>query len=314
LLLFPSGDAESLLGRTVQRTKDGSWTIADRRAPGCDVRVRRREAKYKVKRRVDVSHMTSLSAGFAKLVDLQARYGASDKVDIEIENTAVLHADIRGECGEVIVDKVFVGRGKRKLVRSREAGGGAHATIQGITPGVEHVEKAILGDSIEWKHDQAYGFTYKKLETTEPLSLLVRMSGHITEGDQIDFRFETNKAAWLVVYYLDQQGKGAVLWPSPEEPEPQATAGKPAVLPSVAERLAGITIEARLAQPGVPARETLIVYAFSEKADYDQTKPSVGAASDRGGWLAANLTQKVERLPLSRWTRAKIHYVIKPKP
>jgi len=50
---------------------------------------------------------------------------------------------------------------------------------------------------------------------TEPLSLLVRMSGHITEGDQIDIRFETNRSAWLVVFYLDQSGKGAVLWPSP---------------------------------------------------------------------------------------------------
>jgi len=85
------------------------------------------------------------------------------------------------------------------------------------------------------------------------------------------------------------------------------------VLPSAAERQAGIAIEAQLAEPGVPAFETLVSYAFAEKADYDRAKPEAGAASDRGGWLAAELTKTVEQLPLSRWTRAKIHYVIEPK-
>lgn len=46
LLLVPVGDAEGLLGREVQISDDGGWTLADARAPGCEVRVKQEESQY----------------------------------------------------------------------------------------------------------------------------------------------------------------------------------------------------------------------------------------------------------------------------
>src|SRR4051794_27730994 len=58
LLLFPHSAAEELLGRAVRTTTDGKWTIADARAPGCEVAVQKEVAVYTTKRQVDLRSMT----------------------------------------------------------------------------------------------------------------------------------------------------------------------------------------------------------------------------------------------------------------
>ena len=126
LLLFPIADAEALLGRAVQLTQDGAWTIADARAPGCEVEVQRVKAAYSTHRRVDVGSMTAVSAGYAKLVGFEAHYGHTNKADIDIKNTVILKADLRGACGENVVDTVFVGTGKRAGRNERRSHQHAH--------------------------------------------------------------------------------------------------------------------------------------------------------------------------------------------
>lgn len=313
LLLFPISDAESLLGRPVKVTEDGAWTIADARAPGCEVRVTEDDAVYSVDRTVDASSLTTVSAGFSKIIGFEARYGAADKVEIHVANKKILEADVRGDCGQTIVDTVFVGQGKRSLIRTRQIGGAVTGTVGEVTPGASHESKGEVLDTLAWPTDQAYGFRFKQLSGDPPLSVKATVPTELRAGDPVELRFETSRPTWLVVYFLEQSGKGTVLWPSPEEPEPQAGPGSPAVLPSPAERAAGIALQAQLAEPGKPARETLVVYAFAEKGDFDRVRPPTGTAAADGAALAAALTAKLETIPLSRWSRTVAQYVILPK-
>jgi hypothetical protein len=85
------------------------------------------------------------------------------------------------------------------------------------------------------------------------------------------------------------------------------------VLPSAAEKAAGVTIQAQLRAAGTPAREAIVAYAFANKADYDRFKPDVGSSSQDGAALEQQLRKRIEQLPARRWTRTVVHYVIQPK-
>ncbi|MCU0693883.1 MAG: hypothetical protein MUF54_21045 [Polyangiaceae bacterium] len=85
LLLYPSNDPESFLGRAVHLTGKNVWTIADARAPGGEVSVKRRPAPFKTSRKVDLSSMTTLAGGLPQLIEIEARYGRSVTADIEID-------------------------------------------------------------------------------------------------------------------------------------------------------------------------------------------------------------------------------------
>lgn len=313
LLLFPVSDAEALLGRAVQTSPDGKWTISDARSPGCEVKVRKEPSVYSSKRVVDMHSMTSLSTGYAKLIGLEARFGHASAADIDITNTLVLKADTRGSCGDVIVDSVFVGHGKRSILASAELAGKAAVEIGGVTPGVATDDASKVVDTIAWDSDQAYGFTFKKASDVEALALDVTIPAEVTEGDAVEVKLATNRKAYLVVYYLDESGQGSVLWPSNEERSPVAAPGKPAVLPSPAEKGAGFVIRAALGKSGKATREALVAYAFSEKGDFDRLAPEMGGSAPDGASYAASLTQKLADVPLSRWSRAMVHYVIVPK-
>ena len=41
----------------------------------------------------------------------------------------------------------------------------------------------------------------------------------VNEGDTVDISLEASRKAYLVVYYLESDGKAELLWPSAEEPE-----------------------------------------------------------------------------------------------
>lgn len=313
LLVSPVADAEGLLGREVHTTEDGNWTIADSRRPGCSVTVKRVPAAFVVEKRIDLDNVTTLAAGFRELVRASAKYGTAEKIDIAINNHELLEAErVDGECGELVVNKVFVGQGKRTFLRRKDAAGEVSGTIGGLTPTVGHSASGELNDTLEWQDDQAYGFTYTEAAKHATLGLKLKMPSMVDDGEELSIRLVTNRKAWLVVYYLDANGQGAVLWPSAEEPEPTAQPDRPATLPSSAEKQAGIVLQARVAEEGKPSRETLVAYAFENKADFDRIKPAAGASDTDGPALAGDLTQKVEELPSSTWSRAMVHYVIRP--
>jgi hypothetical protein len=153
----------------------------------------------------------------------------------------------------------------------------------------------------------------REIRKVEPFDVRVSMPSIVNDGDDVEMRFASNAPAWLVVYYIDARKHADVLWPSNEEPEPHVDQDRPAVLPSTAERAGGIAIKAATLKPGVATRETLVVYGFADKRDFDMLKPAAGSESADGPAYAAELTKKLQNVPMNRWTRTVVGYEIQPR-
>jgi hypothetical protein len=312
LLLFPTDDAEGLLARPVRVTEDGAWSIGDARGASCEVSVRREPSAYHVRRRVKLNSLTAISGTFGKLLGIEAGFGSATEADIDIQNVAVLKADTRGDCDQTYVDRVFVGTGKRKLLASAGAQAKANLLVAGApSAGVD--TSSVVIDETAWESEQAYAFTYRAGSADVGVKLNVSVPAGIEDGQELSLRIEADQQAFLVVYYRDADGKGQVLWPSAQEDTPQVKPGQPAFLPSERERRAGVRLLAALADPAQAARETLVVYALRDQSDYQRLKPPPGTQFPDGTVAAAELTAKIDELPLSRWSRSVQSYVIRPK-
>ncbi len=307
-LLEPTSDAESLLGRQVQVSAKGAWTVADERAPGCEVRVKRAGAKYKKRHRIGLSDLTAFSGGYKEMLSLEARYGRSVEAEYQIDNTETLTADFDGSCGDVIIKSVRVGSGFRKLVRKAEAGakGRAGKGPIGVEGGREAATEAL--DSMEWADPQAYAFSYDRVTQREPFEFSFTLPDKVEDGEQIQLSFGASSTAYLIVFFLEESGAGAVLYPNNTVQTPTVKAGGPLTLPSPDEQ----KIAASLRDPKTPARETLVVYAFTDRVDFDRFKPQALGESEVAAY-AARLTAELVQVPISRWQRATATYEIVPK-
>jgi hypothetical protein len=308
-LLEPTADAEELLGRAVHISKSGGWTIADERAPGCQVRVKRAQAEYEKSYRIGLGDMTAMSGGYTELLKLEARYGRSVEAAMTIQNLETLTADTEGPCGEVIVKSVRVGTGDRRLVRKVEgavkgsAGKGA-AMISGGREGATDV-----ADEMKWTSPQAYAFTYEQSAQRKVFDFQSHVPTSVVDGEPIKLEFSASEDAYLVIYFLEESGAGTVLYPNEEVPVVKVKAGKTLTLPTPEEE----KIAASLRDPKVGARETLVVYAFTTREDFEQFKPAAIGDGDNAVTYAATLTKALSGVPISRWARATISYDIHPK-
>ena len=308
-LLEPSADAEDLLGRRVHLSSKGAWTIADERAPGCQVRVKRSAAEYQKSYRIGLGDMTAMSGGYSEILKLEARYGRSVEAAMQINNQETLTADTEGPCGDVIVNSVRVGTGERRLLRKAEGSAGGSLGRGPLQVGATREGATDVADEMSWSSPQAYAFTYKRAPQHKPLDLQVVAPETLSDGEQLELEFRSNSDAYLVIFFLEESGAGAVLYPNSLVPAPQVKKSEPLALPSADEQ----RIAASLRDPKVGARETLVVYAFTNRADFDQFKPSaIGDGSDAVTY-AANLTQALANIPISRWARATLTYEIRPK-
>jgi hypothetical protein len=315
LLAFPHADAEGLLGREVTTTEDGGLRIADARAPGCEVLVRRIPAQFKTTRESKTSRLASIGAGYQQIVALEARFGRESLAKLELDNTSVIEGDVRGPCGARVVSKIFVGRGKRSVfAASRSSGGASVATPLG-TVGPKGEARSSDADDLVWTEEQAYAFDVRELPASSEagLAIGVKLPSIVVEGDELHVTFTSARPAWLVVYYVDGEGKGEVLWPSNEEPAPSARPGAPALLPSPSETAAGIHLRPALTKPGEKTREQLVVYAFADKRDFDVVKPAPGSSSAAGAAFADEIARKLRDVPASRWSKTVLHYTIEPR-
>lgn len=306
-LLEPTADAESLLGRRVQVSASGSWTIADDREPGCEVNVRRSGSKFKKKYRVGLSDLTAFSGGYKEMLSLEARYGRSVEAEYEIANLETLTADVKGPCGEVIVKSVRVGSGYRKLVRKAEgsAKGRAGKGPIGAEGGREGASEAL--DSMEWEDPQAYAFSYDHVAQSKQLDFHVTLPPKFSDGETINIAFDASETAYVIVIALEESGAGGVLYPSTEVPIPELRGKKTLVLPGPNEP----AIKAQLRDPNTPARETLVVYALTSKDDFERFSPQAMGVSD-GMQYAQKLEAAIAKVPISRWARATLTYDIVP--
>lgn len=316
LLLFPHADAESLLGREVTSRAGGGFHVAESRAPGCEVLVRRTKAQYRAVRETKIAQSASVGASFQQIVSLEAKFGRESQARLELENTEVLEADLRGACGKKVVAKVFVGHGRRLVFAASNASGSAKLStpVGGVDPGGQSSKEST--DEIAWTDDQAYAFSTRELDqgaTGEDLAIDVKVPSIVVEGEELRATFSSPRRVWLVVYYVDSENKAEVLWPSNEEPSPHVEPGKQATLPSPMEQASGIKIRPALTRPGAIAREQLVVYAFADKRDFDLVKPASGASSAAGSAFTEELASKLRAVPASRWSRSVVGYQIQPR-
>jgi len=91
----------------------------------------------------------------------------------------------------------------------------------------------------------------------------------LQEGQSLSLEMRATQPAHLVILYLEEEGPGGVLWPSPELPVPTIDRDASLTLPPAGSD----PLIAGLRQPGVPALETLVVFAFTEEADFDHLRP-----------------------------------------
>ena len=219
LLLYPSSDPEAFLGRAVHQTGDNVWTIADARAPGCEVAVKRKPAPFKTSRQADLSSMTTLAGGLPQLIEIEARYGRSVKAHIAIDNTEILEANVSPRCGDVVVNRIFVGSGRRQLITESEIAGNVSTNALPGGPSAGHARSNKVVDSTEWEEQLAYGFGTQKMGDAPALDLRVSLPAKVQEGRDVSVTIDTSQKAWLVVFYQEGDGNAAVLWPSAEEPD-----------------------------------------------------------------------------------------------
>ena len=311
-LLEPSADAEDLLGRAVHVTSKGGWTIADERAPGCRVRVKRTAAEYEKSYRIGLGDMTAMSGGYRELIKLEARYGRSVEAAMKVHNLETLTADVAGTCGEVIVKTVQVGTGERTLERKAE--GAAKGRVGKGPIGVEGGREAATdaSDAIRWSSPQAYAFTYEQVARRKVFEIDADIPDVVTDGDRITLKFTSDVDAYLVVYYFGADGRGSVLYPSDVAPVPMIQAGKTLVLPPRDAVLDGMDLQAQLADPKVPTRDTVVAFAFATRDDFDRFKPGALDSGDTVQYTA-ELTQALAGLPISRWDRHTATIEILPK-
>jgi hypothetical protein len=144
------------------------------------------------------------------------------------------------------------------------------------------------------------------------LKLDVDFPPKISEGDLIGIRIRSNCRAYLVVYYLEDKGAGAVLWPSDIEKAPLVSPERPASLLSSREAEAGRAIQAQLRAPGQPASETIIVFGLTERADFDRLRPKPGTQAPDGEAFTAALKKKLAALPAEHWNEFVARYTIEP--
>ena len=247
LLLFPQAEPESLLGRAVTQSPNGGLVIADAREPGCEVVARHTASQYKSRRDVKTSLLASIGVGYQHLVSLEGKYGKDSQATLDLDNSEIIDADIRGACGDKVISRVYVGKGKRRVYAASTVAGGATApTVSGVSVGAKGERASEDTDAIEWDSSQGYAFEVKELHKSESFDVTVRVPSILTEGDAVTVSIESTRAAYLIVLFVDSDGGTDVLWPSNEEPRPQATPDAPASPPSRAEQNAGIVIRAAI--------------------------------------------------------------------
>lgn len=303
VLLYPTSDAEALLGREIKLSGSGGWTIADGRAPGCEVRADRVVERYTRTYEAKLDRIATFSAGYGDLLGIAARFGSTIQANVEIENHELLRADLRGRCGQFVIDGVRIGTGSRALVRSREQGAEAGGAVAAASLGAGAGKNAHVEASIAWATPQAYAFTYRRLAADDPLELTIDMPSRVSDGEDVHLRVTSNADAWLVVFFLEANGRGRVLFPSDVMPEARIGRGSTLELPP---------LTATLRNRRRAARETIIVYAFTEQGDYARLRPPKGDLGERAGEYAVELTRKLDDVPMARWTRETLTYVIEP--
>jgi hypothetical protein len=305
LLYEPTGDALGLLGRAVSQGPDGELVIADELAPGCHVTPREVQSSWTREYEEDIGNVAFASTSIAALVSLRGKYGTQIRTHQKISNLKEIRADLQGSCGDVVITSVKVGTGSRELQYRREASGGGDVTVagNGVGGGVEDWKR--IGESFVWTDAQAWSFSVGKVAGAESIRLGIEMPSEMTDGDQYTIQVSAARDVWIVALYEEADGRAGILLPNQQNPNVVVAAGQRRPLP---------TMSVALREPAVAAREKMVLYAFTEKEDYEDFRPPAGAVSESEATsYYRSLAERLSKLPTKRWGRGEVNYLITPR-
>lgn len=302
LLLTPRGDPEALLGRTVEQAPDGGYVISDERPPGCEVQVRRVPEAWHRTYQQDIGRLAYVDTGDTPVGQLTAQFGKSLRIDAEIDNVEVLHADLRG-CRGQVVSTVKVGTGKREIKAKEEAKADVKVKVKGVPVGAGGGKWRNVARGHAWSVPQAWAFSVREMEGAGGIRVDLVMPSKLRDGEQFSVRVLTSQQVWLVAGFVREDGTAGILVPREQHPRPVITSGSGLDL----------TLQARLRVPDQASHESFVVYAFAEEGDFDMFKPLQGALGDaEAAAYFAELPKKLEAIPSRRWSTTSVHLLVEP--
>ncbi len=305
LLLFPSNAPEELLARPVRLTEDGAWSIADARGPDW--------GGFGATRSFALPGAPACRAREPDGVLRELRQAARHRGGLrQRDRSGRRH---REYCG-------FEGRHARRLrsggtwIRCSSAPAGASSsprrtrlrTRRSPSPG-------SLPGAQAWTRRASWSMrrpgTHHKPTPSRTVRLVVIADSRCAWTCPLRSRPVTkSRSGWSPIAMrtsssttVTRTGKGAVLWPSRQEPAPRVRAGTSTFLPSANERRAGVRLGGGAVRSGTPSRARHSSSTpFGDEGDFRRVSPAPGAAFEDGGQAAAELTERMDRAPLSRWT------------
>lgn len=305
LLYEPTGNAVELLGRAVTMGPDGQMVIAEELAPGCQVTSREVQSSWTRTYEADIGNIAFASASIPVIGSLRGKYGSQIRTRTEVTNEKELIVDLGGPCGEMVIKSVKVGTGSRDLQYRREASAAADVKAYGIGVAGGDDDWERIGQSLKWSDPQAWAFTVGKFASGESIRLSIEMPTELTDGDQYTIRVSSTQQVWIIAFYEEADGRAGILLPNQETPNVLVTSGQRKPLPPM---------RASLRDPAVAARENIVLYAFTEKEDYEEFRPPAGAVSEADATAHyRGLGERLSKLPRKRWALSKIAYLIRPR-
>lgn len=305
MLLTPRGDPEALLGRTVTEDESGGLLIADARAPGCRVKVRQVPQSWTRVYSQDLGRVAHFNTGRNQIGQLEVRYGENLRVDAQIDNTMVLEADLEG-CPGKVIKSVKIGAGHRDIFYDKQAGASATVKIRGVDVGAGGGKWESTRRRLQWDQPQAWAFTVAESEASVANGLEIVMPEQVTEGDTFTIEILSRQQMWIVLLYRRPDGSMDLLLPNSSIPAPSVAANGVLSLPPV---------RASLPTPGQGSHERLVLYGFTERADFDLLRPPAGAlSSTQVTEYLDGLILNLEQIPQVRWTTTTFGYQISPRP
>lgn len=304
LMYLPEGDPQSLIGREVTRDAEGHIVIAGERKPGCTAKVQRVANEFSRDYESELRDVAGFEANVRRMVELQGNYESGLRLRLQVSNQHVLRGDLEGNCGASVIQEVSVGTGAREVVQV-ESGGGAVAVDLGPAGGGQASGQRSTGEreALSWDTPQAWAFKLTEGELGRALLEIV-MPEELVAETEFQASVRVNAPLWLVVLYRDAEGHHGVLLPRGAGRASYA-AGDEVELPKmVPSNLSGHDED----------REMLLVYGFTEEADFALFKPPAGAIdAARADEYAARVKERLDgrEIPRKRWTYAEFTYVIR---
>ncbi len=303
LLLQPTGSPDSLLGREVKIGDDGGYSIAPERRPGCIVEARDEVSAYDQSFSDLLDRVADVAGGRASVASFSASSSKQIEALFDIHNESKRVASLAGDCGAVVIDEVMIGTGRRSFSKRVERKVSGSVTVSHVPLGGGGGQARNSAAALEWNTPQGWAIHVRDFDGASLPRLDLMLEDQVTDGGQLHLRVSSTVEVDLVVAYFEADGKGDVIWPSASHPDTHVPRGGVHEFPP---------LDAGLRNPGVPASEYLVVYAFTSREEFDRLKPAPGSWAVRGPTARTLFEGQFEQVPPSRRAKAEIYYRINP--